>query len=232
MKFSLADLFQANPRPEGYDDRNNQEYREIVRENETFENYYKHQKIIPESEYPDFISAMKDSLPVTFRITSSRGESKRLLEIIKEKLFVDYLSGLEELADGTEVSKPKSLNWYPNELAWQLELSRKDVRRSEKLYKLHNFLIAETKSGSISRQEAVSMIPPLCLDVQPHHKCLDLCAAPGSKTAQIIEALHSDGSGKIPTGYVIANDVDNKRCYMLVCKLSSRLILSFDLRLR
>lgn len=42
-----------------------------------------------------------------------------------------------------------------------------------------------------------------------------MCAAPGSKTAQIIEMLHADENG-IPSGYVVANDVDNKRCYMLV----------------
>ena len=163
------------------------------------------------------MAALRENLPVTFRITSTKGESKRLLEIVKEKLFVDYQSGLHELSeDDNEKFKPKSFSWYPNELAWQLELTRKDIRRSEKLFRLHNFLIAETKSGNISRQEAVSMIPPLVLDVQPHHKCLDLCAAPGSKTAQIIEALHSDGAGNIPKGFVIANDVDNKRCYMLV----------------
>lgn len=136
--------------------------------------------------------------------------------MVKEKLFVDYLSGVKEISGDEETLKPKALCWYPGELAWQLELSRKDIRRSEKLFKLHNFLIAETKSGNISRQEAVSMIPPIVLDVQSHHKVLDMCAAPGSKTAQIIESLHGDGSGKIPKGFVIANDVDNKRCYMLV----------------
>jgi hypothetical protein len=30
-------------------------------------------------------------------------------------------------------------------------------------------LVAETEVGNISRQEAVSMIPPLLLDVQPQH---------------------------------------------------------------
>jgi len=60
------------------------------------------------------------------------------------------------------------------------------------------------------------MIPPLVLDIQPHHKILDMCAAPGSKTAQIIECLHRDESNPIPSGFVIANDVDNKRCYTLV----------------
>ena len=44
---------------------------------------------------------------------------------------------------------------------------------------------------------------------------LDMCAAPGSKTAQIIEALHAE-EGSIPSGLVVANDADNSRCYMLV----------------
>lgn len=57
------------------------------------------------------------------------------------------------------------------------------------------------------------MIPPLLLDVQPHHYVLDLCAAPGSKSVQILEALHAAPN---PTGLFIANDSDSKRCHMLV----------------
>lgn len=51
-----------------------------------------------------------------------------------------------------------------------MEITRKDIRRVEAYYKLHNFLISETENGTISRQETVSMIPPLLLDVQSHHK--------------------------------------------------------------
>lgn len=74
------------------------------------------------------------------------------------------------------------------------------------------------------------MIPPLLLDVKPGHSVLDMCAAPGSKTAQIIELLHSESNDnflinknsetvstkKVLDGLVVANDVDNRRCYMLV----------------
>jgi 16S rRNA C967 or C1407 C5-methylase (RsmB/RsmF family) len=65
--------------------------------------------------------------------------------------------------------------------------------------KLVNTTVVLIFAGNISRQETVSMIPPLVLDVQPHHKVLDMCAAPGSKTAQLIEALHAQ-EGVIPEG--------------------------------
>ena len=41
-----------------------------------------------------------------------------------------------------------------------------------------------------SRQELVSMVPAAVLKVEPSHLVLDLCAAPGSKTTQLLELLH------------------------------------------
>jgi multisite-specific tRNA:(cytosine-C5)-methyltransferase len=43
---------------------------------------------------------------------------------------------------------------------------------------------------------------------------LDMCAAPGSKTAQMMEALNHHST--VTTGLLIANDADLKRCHMLV----------------
>jgi 16S rRNA C967 or C1407 C5-methylase (RsmB/RsmF family) len=74
-----------------------------------------------------------------------------------------------------------------------------------------------TDSGDITRQEAVSMVPPLALNVQPTHKCLDMCAAPGSKTSQLLEIVNRSLS--LPEemqGLVVANDADTDRAYMLV----------------
>lgn len=182
-------------------------YKEIIKENEKFVKYYKHMKICPEDEWDSFIETLQNDLPTTFRISGSQNkvEANKLLNIIEHEFGETFLD--EETAK--EIGRPYPLPWYPNNLAWQMDATRKQIRRSESLYKFHNFLMAETESGSISRQEAVSMIPPLVLDVQPHHKVLDTCAAPGSKTAQIIEALHADGSGSIPSGFVIANDVSS-----------------------
>lgn len=63
-----------------------------------------------------------------------------------------------------------NLHRYPQRLGWQLKITRKDIRSSEAYYRLHNFLISETGNGNISRQETVSMIPPLLLDVKPSDK--------------------------------------------------------------
>ncbi|XP_073962751.1 tRNA (cytosine(34)-C(5))-methyltransferase Nsun2 [Choristoneura fumiferana] len=201
------------PKPEG-DTRKH--YEDIVRENAAFEEYYKGQKVCPEEEWPVFMQALKDNLPTAFRITGSKCEADALMDIVKSQYFSELLNvKLKNEGEEEEEIKPLNLPWYPNGLAWQLRLSRTDIRRSEPLYKLHNFLVAETAAGGVSRQEAVSMIPPVVLNVEPHHKVLDMCAAPGSKTAQLIEFLHAD-EDKIPTGFVMANDVDNSRCYMLV----------------
>ncbi|XP_044513807.1 RNA cytosine C(5)-methyltransferase NSUN2 [Gracilinanus agilis] len=188
-------------------------YPEIVKENKLFEHYYQELNIVPEGEWEQFMQALREPLPATLRITGYKCHAKEILHCLKNKYFKE----LEDLVvDGQKVEVPQPLSWYPEELAWHTNLSRKILRKSPQLEKFHQFLVSETESGNISRQEAVSMIPPLLLNVQPHHKILDMCAAPGSKTAQLIEMLHADMNVSFPEGFVIANDVDNKRCYLLV----------------
>ena len=69
-------------------------------------------------------------------------------------------------------------------------------------------------SGRITRQEAASMMPVQALEVQPGDRVLDMCAAPGSKTTQIAEAL--DGSG-----LVVANEPNPGRANNLVSKCTT-----------
>ncbi|KAF4080579.1 hypothetical protein AMELA_G00172880 [Ameiurus melas] len=188
-------------------------YAEIVKENKLFEEYYRELKIVPDGEFEEFMEAMREPLPATIRITGYKSHAKEILHTLKEKYFKE-IQDLE--IDGQKIEAPQALSWYPDELAWHTNMSRKILRKSPLLEKFHQFLVSETESGNISRQEAVSMIPPLLLKIEPHHKILDMCAAPGSKTAQLIEMLHSDMDVPFPEGFVIANDVDNKRCYLLV----------------
>ncbi|XP_076297138.1 tRNA (cytosine(34)-C(5))-methyltransferase Nsun2 isoform X2 [Lasioglossum baleicum] len=202
-----------------WDQTPHRNYADIIRENADFESYYKTQGIVPEDQWESFMVTMKKNLPAAFRITGSKVEAKRLLETIKGDFFKEILNAsLENDSENNEDGKEilHCLPFYPDNLAWQLQLTRKDIRRSEAYFKLHNFLVVETNCGSISRQEVVSMVPPLVLDVKPSHKVLDMCAAPGSKTAQLIEMVHPDEGNELPEGFVIANDLDNNRCYMLV----------------
>ena len=55
-------------------------------------------------------------------------------------------------------------------------------------------------AGWFHIQEASSMIPALLLDPRPGERTLDLCAAPGNKTALMAQALENHGT-------VVANDV-------------------------
>lgn len=147
------------------------------------------------------MNTMRKNLPVAFRITGSKAEAKILLETIKGDFFKAILNvSKEDNSENKEDVKDilRCLPFYPDGLAWQLKLTRNDIRRSEAYFRLHNFLVVETNCGSISRQEVVSMIPPLVLDVKPSHKVLDMCAAPGSKTAQLIEMIHSEEGGMLP----------------------------------
>ena len=82
-------------------------------------------------------------------------------------------------------------------------------------------------SGLITRQEIVSMMPPILLDVQADHAILDMCAAPGSKTAQLLELIKANAmleqgrpNSEQPQGFVVANDADPKRAFMLTHQMN------------
>lgn len=74
------------------------------------------------------------------------------------------------------IEPPRPLPWYPNNYAWHMAFSRQQLRKQPLLNEIHEWMKKANDAGSISRQEAVSMVPPLFLDVQPHHAVLDMCA--------------------------------------------------------
>lgn len=64
-------------------------------------------------------------------------------------------------------------------------------------------------AGLIYSQEPSAMAPVELLGVQPGEKVLDLCAAPGSKTTQILEKLQN-------RGILVANEINAKRASVLL----------------
>ncbi|KAE8215610.1 hypothetical protein CF327_g1108 [Tilletia walkeri] len=139
---------------------------------------------------------------------------------------------IEDDEEPTLVPPPTQLPFYrPVGLGWQLDVKKNVIRKHPAFKAFQQWLVHETDSGCISRQEAVSMVPPLFLDVRSDHIVLDLCAAPGSKTAQLVEMLHTRGPSTTealprgtydanPEGLVLANDSDTRRAHMLVHQAS------------
>lgn len=183
-------------------------------ENLAFEAYYKGQQIVPEEEWDAFMSMLRKPLPAAFRINASC----QFFQDICSQLENDFRKSLEtEVSDEHEKEAIRPLPWYPGNLAWHLNFSRMQLRRNQALESFHEFLKQENEVGNITRQEAVSMVPPLFLNVQPDHHILDMCAAPGSKTFQLLEMIHqSTKPGVLPTAMVVANDVDVQRCNLLI----------------
>ncbi|KAF2659937.1 S-adenosyl-L-methionine-dependent methyltransferase [Lophiostoma macrostomum CBS 122681] len=208
---------------------------EIERKNHLFENYYKNGGFLDEGEFEDMWKHLASELPNSFRFTGTKGEAVAVREIFKKR----YIPGIAAAQfEGESVQPPQPVQAFPDELVWDMKTHRKAIRRFKPFADFQKFLVAETSSGNISRQEVVSMIPPHFLDVKPGMVVLDMCAAPGSKSAQLAEMIHGDEEERVKkaasnesfdatsdgdytddgrsTGLLIANDTDYKRAGMLV----------------
>ncbi|TKR93807.1 hypothetical protein L596_008197 [Steinernema carpocapsae] len=185
---------------------------EVKKDNQKLWDYYKAQGLIPEAEWHQFVQCLKDDLPTAFRVQGCHRELDAFIDMMKDRFF-------DKIEETEGVHKPHQLPWLKS--AFQTRMPRSMMRSNPALKELHNFLVTEAEIGNISRQEAVSMLPPLLLDVQPHHKVIDVCAAPGSKTMQLIEMMHAESDN--PDGLVVANDIDNSRCYLLVRQALKRM---------
>jgi hypothetical protein len=60
-----------------------------------------------------------------------------------QRRYFDDLQNVE--IDGEKIAPPSPVSWYPNNLAWQYEASRKQIRRSDTFSSLHDFLVAENE---------------------------------------------------------------------------------------
>jgi len=154
----------------------------VDRNNALFEEYYQKQPgMLKEHEWKAFVASLRKALPATFRINGTCTNKEQL----KKQLRTTYSFELGDVkVDNHMIAPPRPLAWYPDNNGWQLGCGRKVLRKSPTLKKIHRFIVEETERGNLSRQESVSMIPPYLLQVSPEHYVLDMCAAPGSKTAQ------------------------------------------------
>ncbi|TMW60060.1 hypothetical protein Poli38472_000102 [Pythium oligandrum] len=191
-----------------------------------FVQYYLKQGIFPAEQLDEIKATLHAPLPSCFRVNPNSSSAEKIKELLTEHFPRQFQGATYE---ETAVTPPRELTWYPSKhSAWQLDCGKnilsKTAREHEGVREFREFLLFETTQGNITRQEAVSMIPALLLDIQREHLVLDMCAAPGSKTSQVMESLGQQGTSfeaefKAQSGFIVANDANEKRGYMLVHQL-------------
>eukprot|EP00439_Symbiodinium_sp_Y106_P049607 s1525_g6.t1 len=156
---------------------------------EDFRSYYNaqfcHDRVLA-TEQAEFWSSMESALPVTVRVSSSPESSHT------EARLASFGWHRRVEFDRTGLS------------VWEIssEVYSQDGR-------LRAWTERENRLGSLCFQELVSLIPPILLDPQPKEVCLDLCAAPGNKSLQLLESLASKADVE---GAVLSADNDPQRC--------------------
>ncbi len=117
-------------------------YLDIIKKNDNYENYYKIQNIVNEHDWQLFVSSLTEALPSAFRITSyCKSQANALRNIVESNEFKDLIG------DKEDANSPLScIPWYPNRYAWNINISRVEIRKSQTFRILQNFLISETDS--------------------------------------------------------------------------------------
>lgn len=191
-----------------------------------------------DKDFKAFVEQLRIKLPITFRVNPLNVGFETLTELFCSDTFVkDWCEKnknnpdlkpkegrIDSLTEDELANlKFKWIEFYPEKLLYQIPLTREILRKDSVLTSIHKFIQQSNDSGLLTRQEIVSMIPPLLLGVKPKHKIFDACAAPGSKTAQLLEFSLRGLTGKDLTlnpGFVIANDADDSRANMLAHQMS------------
>ena len=186
-------------------------WNEVQLENKNFDAFYQAMNFVEDGEeWDSFIQHLRNPLPATFRLNADYAFHGQLAAELQQ-----YAGQEITLDDGAKVAPVEKMGWYPEGLAYKMGTDRRSIRKDPALESFHKWLTRNTDSGNITRQEAVSMVPPMALDVRSNDKCLDMCAAPGSKTSQLLELVNGSKNSADP-GLVVANDSDTDRAYMLV----------------
>ncbi|KAI0484722.1 S-adenosyl-L-methionine-dependent methyltransferase [Xylariaceae sp. FL0804] len=170
-------------------------YPEIVKEHERLERFYNSALPLDDAERKEFWDALRRELPNSFRFCGSKGHALAVKKLLETRYAPEIVK--IERYDGEAVEAPQPVAWYPDQLAYSMNTPRHVIRKYPPFASFQKFLVSETSVGNISRQEVVSMIPPLLMDLRPGMTVLDLCAAPGSKSAQLLEMIHAGEETRI-----------------------------------
>lgn len=178
---------------------------------DAFEAYYKRQAIVPPEELPQLLAALGMPLPLDVRVCERAPLATRAL---------DRLSAIIVAIPGAEA---QPLSWIDG--AWSFTLPAGARPQHSR------FLQRQMLRGALERQERASMLPAKLLAPRANHWVLDMCAAPGSKTTQLLEAMERDAGhchqrGERVGGCLVANDASLNRATALNHRLQAANVAS------
>lgn len=136
-------------------------------------------RMVPRSKWDEIANTFAQRRPTTFRVNTLKASPCAIQEVLQ--------------ADGFGL---KQISWYKE--AFLLE--RRSLRELQKT--------PAYREGKLYVQSLSSMVPALVLDPQPGEEVLDIAAAPGGKTTQMICLMKGQG-------VVVANDNNRVRFFKL-----------------
>lgn len=134
------------------------------------------------NEYDAFLNGLTNRIRTKIRLSDLKMPIQETLTRLKE--------------DGFSVFQEP---WYPNASHYEPETAFPGQTLSHHL-------------GHIYLQDFSSMLPVLVLDPKPGERVLDLAAAPGSKSTQLVQHMQNRGT-------LISNDIDSGRVANLIFNL-------------
>lgn len=140
-------------------------------------------------EWESFIDCLNRPLPSTFWITPTAADANKVKSTFLEyQCEAEGVGGTTPDQDGLPL-KLHPLSWMPDDMGWRIDIPKRVLRKDKRFNLLHNTLKQYTENGTINRMEEVSMLPVAVLNIGPGQRCLDMCASPGNKTAQMLAEL-------------------------------------------
>jgi multisite-specific tRNA:(cytosine-C5)-methyltransferase len=81
-------------------------------------------------EWDLFMEILRKPLPAAFRVNSNGQFCDEIISILEN----DFMKSLQaEAIEGGELEAIKPLPWYPKNLAWHSNFSRKEIRKNQTL---------------------------------------------------------------------------------------------------
>ncbi|CAE8618062.1 unnamed protein product [Polarella glacialis] len=190
------------------------EWKEKSFTNPLFEAYYQAQGIMAADELPTLLATLKRPLPVTFRVNPAHHAGASILRRLQKETLGALHRARPQLrawrwrGQKLEFLAREVQHLPENCVVWGLGLDRAGFNVGRKQHPEMKELFEAVQHGmsvgAVVRQEVVSMLPVSVLRPLPGQRALDMFAAPGSKTAQLLEAIRPDSEAA--GGLVVAND--------------------------